>query len=216
MKYNCCSIFLSPLLGVPQGLLNQSGGYQVYLGDVSRRGELDWDEVLYLELKKPPSPVLQEYLTEGNGFIDNYQDENGYVYVKELDGEELNWIITPFIKGEYSKIDREYVRKNFPRKYQQTLTGLVKQSVNYMILTKDDSLRKYWEEDKGLNLPESAEVWSAPLRKNEIRNYEITQNVSENLQKSIEEEHTMGYVDSESGPEGHSDAEKAENRGGSE
>lgn len=41
MKYNCCSIFLSPLLGVPQGLLNQSGGYQVYLGDVSRRGELD-------------------------------------------------------------------------------------------------------------------------------------------------------------------------------
>ena len=41
-------------------------------------------------------------------------------------------------------------------------------STNYKILTKDPSLKEYWEERIGCSLPDDAEYWPKPEKDEEI------------------------------------------------
>lgn len=73
----------------------------------------------------------------------------------------------PFLNGSYSKIDRDYVAANFSK----FIPGTNRLSVNWMVLNKHDSLKKYWEERIEMELPEGAEVWFKAEKVNEIYKY---------------------------------------------
>ena len=101
--------------------------------------------------------------------------ENEIGFIWTLTDEQKSTIVAPFLEGKYSKIDREYVSKHFPEK---EFTGFdvfnapqYKFLVNYKILTKSQELKNWWEERLNCSLPEDAEVWSKPEKKNEIFAY---------------------------------------------
>ncbi len=102
-------------------------------------------------------------------------NDNEIGFIWTLTEDQKSTIVAPFLEGKYSKIDRDYVSKNFPEK---EFTGFdvfnapqYKFLVNYKILTKSQELKNWWEERLNCSLPEDAEVWSKPDKKNEIFNY---------------------------------------------
>jgi hypothetical protein len=100
-------------------------------------------------------------------------DRVGYIW--ELTDTEKEKIVHPFLEGKYSLIDREYVTNNFPEKefigFDVFGKPQYKTLTNWKILTKSPELRNWQEERLGVSLPEDAEVWAKPEKKEEIFNY---------------------------------------------
>ena len=75
-------------------------------------------------------------------------------------------IIQPFLKGKYSEIDKTYVTDHYkPFIFQNAGKTL---SRNWMILNKHPLIKKEWEDILGMELPKEAEVWSRPIKNDEI------------------------------------------------
>ncbi len=87
------------------------------------------------------------------------------MFIFEPDQKTKETILQPFSKGEYSKIDRDYVEKY----YNYTLPDKTR-PINYLILTKDYSLKIYWEERIGLSIGDQ-EVWDRPKPEDEIYSF---------------------------------------------
>lgn len=69
---------------------------------------------------------------------------NERVYAYHLPVTFQENVVAPFLKGNYSKIDRTYVDKYFTE-YVKDKDGKIIPSINYMILNKSVALRKKWE-----------------------------------------------------------------------
>lgn len=104
-----------------------------------------------------------EIIRDVDNFLDEY-DVPGYCIFRLSLLEEWKHIKEELKTSKYSKIDREYVEKFFPKKiYTGTDKygkSIWKPSKNYQILTKADELLAYWEEKLDITLPEEAEAWS--------------------------------------------------------
>jgi len=144
--------------------------FSIYLGNYLVQGD-QWGEYLYLVLNGAITSELREIL-------DNHPQkvsESDGIYTFAITDKDKETIVSPFLKGKYSEIDRDYVAKNFPNKEyigtNQHGRPVYKPLVNYKILTKDPSLKEWWEEKYGLALPEGAEVWSRPEPEDEIMYY---------------------------------------------
>lgn len=145
------------------GLLGTYAGNYDYTGDDS------WGK--YLSLLYDPTKVNDLQLTalrSSKQLVYEYTpEEGGIMFVMKIPPKYKKDVIEPFLKGEYSKIDKEYVNAHFK---SSTINGSY--STNWLILNKDKSLRKFWEDQIGLPLPPDAEVWSRPRKEDEIYNYE--------------------------------------------
>lgn len=85
--------------------------------------------------------------------------------VFRLKDEDKEKVVTPFLKGEYSKVDRTYVERNFPA------NPLHPNAASRLVFDKSDITRKYWENLLQVSLPEGAEVWSKPRKNEEVYGY---------------------------------------------
>lgn len=101
---------------------------------------------------------LEEVLTPAEGLI---------LFKLRIPQEYVSTVVTPFIDGKYSEIDRTYVDTHFP-------ATSTKYAGNRAILYKSPEMRKYWEEKIGVDLPQDAEVWSKPDLTKETYFYDIT------------------------------------------
>ena len=99
--------------------------------------------------------------------------------------EEYEGIVKQFLKGKYSRIDRDYVAENFPK--IEIIDGNYYYTNNWKILTQHESLKRYWEAEIDAELPEDAEVWSRPIKNDEIRSFDKF--LKENKQLAYEEEY---------------------------
>ena len=176
MIANNTSSFILPILGLPVGILLTNGFQSAYLGDETTNPGV-WGEYLYLTFDK--HELTQELIEElkDHGLLNKtYQsilDDSIQVYRFDIDEEDSESIVQPFIKGKYSEINREYVKENFYTFVHSESQGKIahKPIMNYLILTKDDKLREYWEDRLGCELPENAEIWSLPEKVDEIYGY---------------------------------------------
>ena len=78
-------------------------------------------------------------------------------------------ILNHFKKGEYSKIDKRYVNKFFPK----FVDGKV--SLRWKVFYKDPSLKAFWEDKLDVNLDSDKELWDKPSPSDEILNYNLEQ-----------------------------------------
>ena len=96
-------------------------------------------------------------------------------YQLEINDDDKETIIMPFVKGKYSQINRTYVKENFPEKELIGMDVFGRQQfrklTNWKILNRDESLKDWWEEKLAVSLPEGAEVWSRPEKAQEIFKY---------------------------------------------
>jgi len=145
--------FLVPLLPLPKGMLRRSALRGVYIGDKETYGEY-----MYLRVLNPTD--LVNNLDSVLEVIE--EDNNTYVIKLDIPDEVKEDIIQPFIKGKYSEFPENY-RKRFCAR----AGGMVGYEEEYLVITKADTLREYWEERLDVELPEGAEVESIPDREEE-------------------------------------------------
>lgn len=146
-----------------------------YLGNTEYEGDNVWGKYFYLEVNPIHLDACLRNLTTHPQYItyfnSSYNDNLFFVF--EITQNQKK-IVDPFLLGQYSKIDRIYVENTF-KKEQSGNTSL-----NWRILNKDEnwerpshvmSLRDYWFARIGIELPENAEVWSKPEKRDEIYCY---------------------------------------------
>lgn len=118
------------------------------------------------------APLFDQYLRGSSRFEESYSPKEGdTLYVFSLSESEVEGVVKPFMKGEYSKIDRDYVTKHFPNDPGHRLYG------NRLVLDKSGVLRKLIEEELDVRLPKGAEVWAKPKLEQEVYAYEFSDGV---------------------------------------
>lgn len=161
--------FLWPILQISWIAAGDNGFQRIFTGNVEYEGDTTWGDYLYLLYNN--QTLSEEYikqLRKHTLYHDVYDpEENETIFIFKLSEEIKRKIVSPFLKGKYSLIDRDYVKQNF-RKH--TLNqGL---SINWRILHKDPLLKQDWEDMLGRSLPEDAEVWSKPEKEDDIYKFE--------------------------------------------
>ena len=144
-----------------------------YLGHVGYEGINIWGNFFYIKLNesKLRDSVIKEFRNHER-FVVELHEEDCVLYVFRFSDEEKEKVVQPFLKGAYSKIDREYAKTYFPKISPESH----RISTNWRILIKDNweipknikPLRKYWEERIGIPIPKNEEVWPKPRQKDEI------------------------------------------------
>jgi hypothetical protein len=121
-------------------------------------------------------------LRQHSNFLDEYEYEHSLIFRFQL-SEEWKHIKEELLTSKYSKIDREYVEKYFPKRtvesYDQYLNPIYAKSMNHMILTKDEELRQKWEEKLSMTIDPELEVWEKVHLHEEILNYKDDKNLED-------------------------------------
>lgn len=96
-------------------------------------------------------------------YIDEISVDNNRLLRFKIPKKYKKSVVKPFIEGSYSKIDKKFVHKFTNKKLNdQTINSVWK------IFHKAPSIKEYWEHRIGVVLPEDAEVWSKPIKSQEI------------------------------------------------
>jgi hypothetical protein len=176
IKYNKTTRFLLPSLGLSDKALLEMGLVNSYLADHEYDVRWDLDGCLYL-LFKPDKmdDMFEEYckaMRRLSNFKDEYDVAEGIIMVLEIP-EKYKSIIKLFKLGQYSKIDKNYVKDCIP----QYING--KLSKRWKIFYKDKSLVLDLAKEFGMSETDAElyiqEVEEIPYAEEEIFrfNYEI-------------------------------------------
>lgn len=166
--------FILPMMNFSSNIVYNLS--KTYLGNVAYEGTDNWGDYLYIEFSREDLlDSITKELRDHDQYIVEFDEDNSVFFVYKFTDKQKIDIVEPFLDGKYSKISRSYVAKYFPK---FTKYGTV--SNNWRILIKDEwerphyipSLKAMWEEKIGTSLPENAEVWSRPMKRDEIYNYE--------------------------------------------
>ena len=145
-----------------------------YLGHAHYEGSNVWGNYFYIQIvNELLDPTLLSNLRNHNQYETEIDDIDWVLFAFKFTPEQKTKIINPFLEGKYSKIDREYVRENFP------MNSNGKVSMNWRILNKDTwqiphgimPLREYWHRRIGQAIPVEGEVWPKAKMEYEIYDY---------------------------------------------
>jgi hypothetical protein len=175
VKKNKTTLFLLPLLELNYSEIIENGFVNAYLGDDGY--EIICDNHMFL-LFNPHKFTIQfeafaEKLRQHPCFSLEYDcPDNKYGKVMFVFGipPEYNHVVANIKKGEYSKVDKRYVNKFFPK----FIDGKV--SIRWKVFYKDPSLKAFWEEKLSnerspVRIDNSAELWDKPDACDEIINF---------------------------------------------
>ncbi len=160
--------FLTYTLNIPSNHL-WKGLVSTYTGNYDVSADDSWGEYLFLMYDE--NKVDEDQLSvirKNRYYVDEYSPEpNRLMFQMKIPTKYKKSVVTPFLQGRYSEMDKEYINTFF-----NPTSGIGGYSTNYLILTKDKSLRKFWEDQIGIPLPHNAEVWSRPRKEDEVYNYD--------------------------------------------
>lgn len=151
--------FILPMFMLPGSIYDPC--IETYMGNVQYEGEESWGNYFYIACPADQGNKYGGAIRVHSQYVTEFVTEDKVFFVMDFTERQKKQIVKPFLDGAYSKIDRDYVAKHFP-KYRQT--GAI--SSNWRILMKDEwdipedvlSLRDFWYEKIGKELPEGAEV----------------------------------------------------------
>jgi hypothetical protein len=170
VKKSKTTLFLLPLLQLDWFELQENGFVNAYLGDDDY--EIICDNHLFLLFNPYKFTVgfenFCQKLRDNPLFSLEYDCpnyENGKVMFVFGIPSEYQHILPNFKKGEYSKMDKRYVNKFFP-KYIDS-----KVSIRWKVFYKDPSLKAFWEEKLAVEIAADKELWDIPEANEEVLNY---------------------------------------------
>ena len=180
-KRTVSSIFMMPTLKIPRENLHKNGYINSYTDDSNK--QYSYENALYLLFKPTDLSVFREFLDKEyertKQIIDDYDYNDGYVViVYELDSswkEDFALIK----KGKYSTTSNLF-KKLFPERISKFSypNSNLKDSLQYMIFTKDSRLIDFWEDkiDTSLIIANDLEVWPAYDLEKEMLNIDKIKN----------------------------------------
>lgn len=179
MKKTYATKYLLPLTGQTYTPLYYNGFQNAYLKDADRNPDGALGENLFLLFKK------KDYVLDPEDFI-NYIDEYdiGKKYkmvVISIEPHDFVHIVEPLLAGQYSKIDRNYVERNFPRIVARLVDGFPSfvKNEKYQVLFQDEELRDEIETMLDVTLPENAELDSIPDSEFETFKYSTYEDIKQ-------------------------------------
>jgi hypothetical protein len=162
--------FIKNILDIPYKTLLKEGFKDSYLGAYHKTKD-KWGESIYLLFNlNQISPAFRTELIKRPEYISAELLDSDLLLEFHITEDNYRKIVAPFLEGKYSKICRDYTRKNF-NEVAIGANGKPDFSNNYKVLVKHPDLRKYWEERIGVEFTEDMEVWSRPEKENEIYGY---------------------------------------------
>lgn len=163
--------FIKQILNITHKSFVTNGLLDCYLGNYHKTKDV-WGHSLYVVFDV--SKILltfREELMRRHDYISADLHGNELIFEFSINTDVRLKIIQPFLLGKYSEICRDYVQKNFNRVTLNSNTGKIGPSNNWKVLNKDASLKKFWENKIGVIFTEDMEVWSRPLKEEEIYGY---------------------------------------------
>lgn len=162
--YNKSTIFVSQMFEfdkAPVKVFDEKIFINSYLVDPFLDGGT-YNGHLYMVFRSGLPELLMEFLVSHPAFRTMYCPKDGLVVFSFAHGEYVEGTVKPFLKGAYSKVEREYVEKYFPNVQTHPRYGTRK------VFDKHVDW-KVWQEDRiGVTLPDDAEVWCKVKMTNEI------------------------------------------------
>lgn len=155
-ELNKSSQFLLPIIDV-DGPIATAEFQNSFLSD----GTHEIGTRLYAMFDSTVSAEHREKLEKASNFERSYDHNGSIVFVYTIPEDKLVSVVGPFLVGKYSQMSTTYVDKHFPDDPTHKLYG------NRMVIDKSPRWVTYWSE-KGVELPENAEVWSRPDLSKEI------------------------------------------------
>lgn len=152
---------LLPMLGIEYQDHLHCGIDEVYLGCPEYTGNEELGEYMFITYKnwKSAKDDVRERISSISK--DSFTNETNGLYTKVFDiPEEYKIDIEYFKRGDYSKINKEYVEKYFPKYIEED--GIQIKYPNRMIFDKDPDLRDAWDLEYNVQIPEDTEVWPKP------------------------------------------------------
>lgn len=149
--------FIGGLTGLDRSTLTSPHVMETYLG---KEGEVPGTYFYILVAEDTPSEFIQT-LSASPKFASEESVLGGKLFSYTLTEEERTTVVEPYLQGKYSEVSRDYVDKHFPK-------DVLSPTYNVrMVFDKHPNVIKYWS-DKGVEIPEDAEVWSRPDASQEI------------------------------------------------
>ncbi len=152
------SAFLLPTIDIPYGVIKNYGFVNAYIGD--RRKETMYPThclfLLFNYKNLEDIEIVGDLIRESQFYVDEYDpSENHVVFVVRVP-EHRRRIYDLFLEGQYSEFDTDYIEQNYPKKIFAGVDAynnpLSKDSLNYLVLTRDPGLKKEIEDDLGVEL----------------------------------------------------------------
>lgn len=177
IKNNTSYYLLLPMLEVDYSHHIECGIEEVYTGCPEYTGDEELGKYLFVtynnwnKSNNESKTILRSLATDSftNG-------TNGlYTLVFEIP-EKYKIDVEWFKKGAYSKINKEYVEKYFPKVIVDSNGDQVRFK-NRMIFDKDEDLRLAWDIEYGVQIPEGAEVWPKPGERELLKPKQISHDI---------------------------------------
>ena len=157
--------FLLPVVELDYNILKSLGFINCFLNE--------WNNPTNLELLFKPnentseSEILNLLELENRKDVFIYEWNTDYLVLSiKLSEKIIKNIINPFKKGQYSKIDKAYVNKKFPKQVR-TISGEILESNNYQILNLSTSYKERLE-DKLKVYIQNNELLTSPMSCQEV------------------------------------------------
>jgi superfamily I DNA/RNA helicase len=136
--------------------MKKYGFVNAFIGDRRKEGKYP-EECLFLLFRiQKNSEELADMMRNLEGFKDEYDpDDDHIVFVVEIE-DKWKKLYHLFKEGQYSQFDEAYIKQFYPRRVYAGIDAygkpLSKDSINYLILTRDPELKHEIEEDLGVTL----------------------------------------------------------------
>ena len=169
-KHTFTHYLLLPILGIKYEHHKICGIDEAYLGCHEYTGNENMGEymfVTYTNWKNADESSKELLRSVSKDLFTN--ETNGLLTLVFEIPEEYKIDVFYFIKGDYSKINRDYVEKHFPK--IMIVDGVEHKHPNYtnrLIFDKGDELRQAWDIEYNVQIPEDAEVWPKPSPDREV------------------------------------------------
>lgn len=170
LKWTASNLFLVPLLQIGRPKLINMGFINSYL--IHGESDAVYENAIHL-LFKPVSKenfnnFLQEERERGAPIVNEEDYPEGLVLVTYLLPKEYESDYALIWEGKYSKTSDAY-QKSIPAyiKYIKKGVPVKEVTIQYMILTRHESLRKHWEKELDVAIEEGNELWAKPTKEKE-------------------------------------------------
>lgn len=167
-KHTFTHYLLLPMLEIDYIHHSACGIDEAYLGCPEMTGDSDLHSdfmyVTYKTWNTAPDESKKVLRSHADSVFTN--ETNGLLTVTYPIPEKYKIDVEYFIRGEYSKIDKGYVKEHFPEKIH--IKGEEHFNPNRGVFDKADFIRDQWEELFNVQIPEGQEVWPKPDPDREI------------------------------------------------
>lgn len=158
-EYTKTTSYIAPMISENLSPFKEFNFLNCYLGDHGY--DVKYEDALYLRVAPEEFNTgfkkLTEQVRKSKEYITDYDLPNREVMFVFQIGTQYKQDLEHFKNGKYSKIDRNYVEKNF-----------LQNSKRYKVLTRDPEYRVMLEELLSIHLPANAELASIPEASTEI------------------------------------------------